>query len=47
MAEEIKDWNKDTIYLIGEKVKWEGEVRILRVGSSIGVPPSWMRLIWR
>ncbi|TET97723.1 MAG: hypothetical protein E3J23_08575 [Candidatus Stahlbacteria bacterium] len=40
-------WQKNKTYFFGDRVNWEGKERILIIGSSIGVPPSELYLIWK
>lgn len=47
MAEDIQPYYDNKTYFFGDKVKWEGKIRILVSGSSIGVPPSDLYLLWR
>lgn len=47
MTEETKPYNENKIYIFGDRVIWQGKERILVVGSSHGVAPSDMYLIWK
>ncbi len=41
------EYNPNKTYFFGDIIKWEGEKRLLVTGSSIGVAPSAMYLIWK